>query len=211
MACDMSAEISRCRRLSRFRRRPSQLVPGNFVRRGLITHRLRFAPCAPLRAIWAVDRVAAGRHRPNGAVDTRERSLPRLGKRCTRTRRSECDASLSHGQGGHLLRGERAPARDRPNVRLPDCRWCGHRGGSAARRASPGGMLEGARIDSSVPSGPGHVKVGTAVDLLGYAAGETEPRAKGEAPAGLVVCTWLTRRHEVLFGRHRRFDRHKPR
>ncbi len=49
------------------------------------------------------------------------------------------------------------------------------------------------------------------VDALADAMGEAEPQAKSEASAGLVVRAWLTERHEVPFGRHRRLDRHEQR
>jgi hypothetical protein len=50
-----------------------------------------------------------------------------------------------------------------------------------------------------------------AFDALGDTLSETEPQAKGEAPAGLVVGTSLVERHEVLLGRRRRLDRHESR
>ena len=66
-------------------------------------------------------------------------------------------------------------------------------------------------MDSLVRSGADQPKIGTTVDLLAYTPCKAEPQAEGETSAGLMICTRLTDRHEVLFGRQRRFDGHEPR
>ena len=71
-------------------------------------------------------------------------------------------------------------------------------------------MMEAARMDSLVPSRADQRKIGTTVDLLTYTPCKAEPQAEGETSAGLMIRTRLTERHEVLFGRQRRFDRHEP-
>jgi hypothetical protein len=181
------------------------------VRGEPITRGLRLALCAPPRAISAADHVAAGRRRPSEAVGTRVSLLPRLEWRSHRMRRSEGDASQSHEQCGQLPPGERAPGLYRPSRQFPDCGCCGRRGGSAARRTSPHGMMEAARMDSLVRSGADQPKIGTTVDLLAYTPCKAEPQAEGETSAGFMIRTRLTAWHEVLFGRQCRFDRHEPR